>query len=229
MFHTHKSGSRVMMLFALICTLLAGMLPPVPTALAAAPTITDFFATDDARTQVGSPDANFSSDFLRFLSLNGHRSFAKFDLLTLPANVVIDAAELQLSFTGALIGPNDVEIGRAEGTWDEATLTWNNQPAMTGGGPVKTVTANGVYTFDVTQLVRGWHSGSVPNDGFAMRGNGGPQVVAHSKETGVGPKLVITYRQTVPGGPRPDLGDAPDSSNNAVSYTHLTLPTNREV
>lgn len=157
---------------------------------------------------------NFGSDFLRFISLNSHRSFARFDLLALPANAVIDSAELQLNFKTLLVGPNDVEVGRANGAWDEATVTWNNQPAITGGGPVKTVTANGLYTFDVTALVQAWHASTVPNDGFAMRGNGGQQVVADSKETGVGPRLLITYRTTVFAGAQPDLGDAPDSSNH---------------
>ena len=37
--------------------------------------------------------------------------------------------------------------------------------------------------------------------------------------------LVITNAENVAGG----YGITPDISNNSVSYTHLTLPTNREV
>lgn len=210
---THHPSLRT--LFAVIGVLLTSLLPSLPARAAVPPIVTDLIVTADVRTQAGSPDTNFDGDFLRFISRDGHRAFARFDLLALPANAVIDSAELQLTFVSELVGPNDVEIGRANGTWDEATLTWNTQPAITAGGPVQTVTANGVYIFNVTPLVQAWHAGTIPNDGFGMRGNGGQQVAAHAKETGVGPKLVVTYRQPVFAGAQPDLGDAPDGTNHA--------------
>ncbi len=183
----------------------------------AAPTAVtvDLITTGDARIQGGSPDVNFSSGFLYLATLNGHFVFTQFDLLALPADAIIDAAELQLNFTSVLTGPNDIEIGRALAGWEETTLTWNNQPGITWGGPVQTVSVNGIYSWDVTSLVRQWHNGAEPNYGFALRGNGGDLVAADSKETGgPPPTLVITYSVPPPEGARPDLGDAPDSSNH---------------
>jgi plastocyanin len=175
----------------------------------------ELVTTGDARIQGGSPDVNFSSGYLYLATLNGHFVFTQFDLLALPADATIDTAELQLNFTSILTGPNDVEVGRALDPWDETTLTWNNQPGITWGGPVQTVSANGIYSWDVTQLVAQWQDGTVPNYGFALRGNGGSQVVADSKETGgPPPTLVVTYSVPPPEGARPDLGDAPDSSNH---------------
>ena len=204
------SGIGVMALILLLAQLGAQKMQAAPAAVTV-----ELATTGDARIQAGSPDVNFSSGFLYLATLNGHLAFTQFDLLALPADATIDHAELQLTFTSILTGPNDVEIGRALGAWDETTLTWNNQPGITWGGPVQTVSVNGTYSWDVTSLVSQWHSGTAPNDGFALHGNGGPLVAAHSKETGgPAPTLVITYSVPPPEGARPDLGDAPDSSNH---------------
>ena len=185
------------------------------TQAATIPTTVELITTGDARIQVGSPNVNFGSGYLHFLTLNGHFAFTQFDLLPLPADATIDAAELQLNFTGVLTGPNDIEVGYALAAWDETNLTWNNQPGITWGGPVQTVSVNGIYSWDVTSLVNQWHEGTVPNHGFALRGNGGDQVVADSKETGgFDPSLDIIYSVPPPDGAHPDLGDAPDSSNH---------------
>jgi plastocyanin len=224
--------------------LLALLLPPAAlqsgiARAAPAPVTLELIAIDDARIQAGSPDVSFPGGFLYFITLNGHLVFTKFDLSALPANATVDSAELRLDFTGALTGPNDIEVGRAGAPpWDESTLTWNNQPAITWGGPVRTVSANGVVAWDVTPLAQGWQSGAVPNNGFALRGNGGGEVVAHSKETCppasaecAPPTLAITYHAPPPEGARPDLGDAPDSTNHvgipntAYPAVNGTFPT----
>ena len=162
------------------------------TQAAPAAVTIDLITTGDARIQGGSPNVNFGSGYLYLSTLNGHFAFTQFDLLALPADATIDAAELQLNFTGVLTGPNDIEVGRALAAWDETSLTWNNQPGITWGGPVQTVSVNGVYSWDVTGTVSAWHNGTNPNYGFALRGNGGNQVVADSKETGGIPPTAAT-------------------------------------
>ena len=177
----------------------------------------------DARTQAGSPDANSDSGFLWVGLPNTHYSFVQFDLTTLPADATITGAGLQLTFPGVYTGTNDVEVGRVDGAWDELTLTWATQPAVTWGGPVQTVSSTGiddpsVVTWNVTPMVQAWHSGAQPNYGFVLRGNGGELKAAYSKENGTPdrlPQLVIAYDVPADDGqPRPDLGDAPDSSNH---------------
>lgn len=205
------------------------VLPSAPTVLPSAPTanvtrVITLTPTDDARAQGGSPPTQtFPSGFLYFSTLNGHLVFIQFDLLTLPVNATIDAAELRLEFTSVLTGPNGVNVSRANAPWDEETLTWPTAPTITWGNLTQTVSLNGPYSWNVTGLVNKWHTGTSPNYGFGMRGDGGPLVAAHSKETAVPPKLIITYTVPASAGAQPDLGDAPDSTNH-VGISNTAYP-----
>jgi plastocyanin len=180
-------------------------------------TIIELIASADARTQSGSPDTNFGSGLLWVGHPNVHNVFVQFDLSVLPANATINAAELRLEYTGVYTTPNSVEVGRVEGSWDEATLTYGlPQPAITWGGPIQPVSVAGPVSWNVTALVTQWQAGARPNYGFGLRGLDGPLLAFHSRDNiNLEPKLVLTY--TTPaddGSPRPDLGDAPDSSNS---------------
>lgn len=216
-----------------------------PKAEATATTVT-LDPTDDARTQPGSPNTNFDDGFLWMGHPNVHFTLIKFDLSVLPVDAVINAADLQLDFTGVYTGSNQIEVGRVAGAWEEETLTGSTPVTYTWSGQFKTVTSTGkddssVVTWNVAPLVQAWHNGTLPNEGLALRGNGGDLKAAHSRETGEaadrGPKLILTY--TLPaddGQPRPDLGDAPDSTNhhglNNTAYPGGILgqfPTVRDV
>jgi hypothetical protein len=206
-------------LIVVVCALLAVLLPT--STLQAAPlrqppTITlELEAVADARTQSGSPNTNFGSTLHYFMTPNEHYSFIQFDLAVIPANTVIQSAELQFDVLLVNGTSNDVEIGRSDGPWDEVTLTWATQPGVTWGGPVQTVDALGVASWNVTPAVKAWHENGAPNHGFVAHGNGGDQIVAGSKESSNPPKLVVTFGAPPEDDkPRPDLGDAPDSSNH---------------
>lgn len=223
-----------MPLIIALIALMAALLPSTPAQ--AAPllqtvTTVDLTAVADARTQSGSPDTNFGSGLLWAGHPNVHYIFIQFDLSVLPADATIDAAELRLNYTGVYTSPNTVEVGRVEGAWDEATLTYAlPQPAITWGGAVQTVATPGPISWEVTPLVQQWHSGNRPNYGFGLRGLDGLLVSFRSRESAGGePTLVITY--TTPpdeGGPRPDLGDAPDSTNSLgiVNMAYPGVPGN---
>lgn len=205
----------------------------------AAPTATTVVLepTDDARTQPGSPNANFDDGLLWMGQPNVHFSLLKFDLSVLPVDATITGADLQLYFTGMYTGTNQIEVGRVNGAWEEETLTGSTPVTYNWSGQFQTVTSTSksdgsLVTWNVAPLVKLWHNGTLANEGLALRGNGGDLKAAHSKETGEasdrGPKLRITY--TVPaddGQPRPDLGDAPDSTNhhgiNNTAYLNGTL------
>ncbi|CAG0927934.1 hypothetical protein TFLX_00709 [Thermoflexales bacterium] len=201
----------------------ASPIGPLAQLAPAATGVITLTATDDARTQGGSPTTTFGSGFLYLSTLNGHRVYVQFDLLDLPISATINAAELRLNFTTVLTGPNGVNVGRAEDAWDEQTLTWSTQPSITWGTLTQTVSLNGLYSWDVTGVVQQWHTGALPNYGFGLRGSGGPLVAASSKETGRAPELIITYTVPTLIGARPDLGDAPDSTNH-VGITNTAYP-----
>lgn len=246
----HRPTKRRVILWILTFTLLmasfmsaaATQAAPLPTALAApatetAATTVVLEPTDDARTQPGSPNTNFDDGFLWMGHPNVHFSLLKFDLSVLPVDATINAADLQLYFTGMYTGTNQIEVGRVNGAWEEETLTGSTPVTYNWSGQFQPVTSTGKgdgssVSWNVGPLVQAWHAGTVANEGLALRGNGGDLKAAHSKETGeasdLGPKLRITY--TLPaddGQPRPDLGDAPDSTNhhgiNNTAYLNGTL------
>ncbi|MCL4858250.1 MAG: DNRLRE domain-containing protein [Caldilineaceae bacterium] len=221
-------------IFALLVSL-ASFIPVTPLyaapATQAVSTTVELTTVADARTQSGSPATNFGSGLLWVGHPNVHYAFVQFDLSVLPANATIDAAELRLDYTGVYTTPNTVEIGRVEAAWNEATLTYAlPQPDITWGGPVQTVDTPGLIHWEVAALVRQWHTGNRPNHGFGLRGQDGPLVSFRSRESASGgPTLAITY--TLPpdeGGARPDLGDAPDSSNSLgiVNMAYPGVPGN---
>ena len=55
-------------------------------------------------------------------------------------------------------------------------VNWNNQPGFTGQyGSVAVTSGNwGWFALDVTDLVRGWVNGSLPNYGVMLRANESP-------------------------------------------------------
>ena len=112
---------------------------PAPAAPAAA-TVT-LTPTDDAPTSSNKPTLNAGSASLAFVTQTTAHAFIRFDLSVLPANATIDAAELQLNITQVSAGPRAIELGRADGPWDEATITWANEPAATWSGLTQTASA----------------------------------------------------------------------------------------
>lgn len=236
MFDPTKFSHRLALFVSVAITALLAALIPIAASRAAPlaqPTVTtvELTATDDVgATQRGQPDVPHPSVYL-VLSKDGQgnydNNFVQFDLSGLPANATVTAAALHLNI-GAFGGPPlDVQLGRVTSAWDEATVTWNNQPSFTQGGPIATISATGDVSWTVTALVQAWQDGTAPNNGFGLRGlnSNGAFVAADSKEvsadpTGAGlpplaPKLVITY-STPPDveNAHPDLGDAPDSTNH---------------
>jgi hypothetical protein len=185
--------------------------------IVAATSTVELISSADARTQLASGDVNFGGGTIMWMNVPGaHQSFVRFDLGALPAGAIVESAELKLYFNGHYAGTNSAELGRVEGDWDEGAITWNTQPSVLWGGPTAPVgDAAGDITFDVTDLVAKWHDGEAPNYGFALRStqNGGKQFWSRESSSEFPPRLVITYSYPTPPGPRPDLGDAPDTSN----------------
>ena len=195
--------------------------------LPAATTTVELVSIADARTQLGSPTVNFGGDIKTWTNVPAaHQSFFRFDLAMIPAGAIIESAEFKIHFNGNYAGSNNTELGRVEGAWAEDTITWNTQPAVTWNGySVPVGDTEQELEYDVTDLVAAWQSGARPNHGFAIRStqNGGKQYWSKEYPGVFPPRLEITYRMPEPPGPRPDLGDAPDTSNG-VGVANTAYP-----
>lgn len=214
----------------LLGLILAALVPLARVQAVTSPITVELTATADARIQGGSPNNGFGNGFIWVGSPNGHLAYVQFDLLALPANATITNAELRLHFTGTYSDTANVEVGRADGLWEETTITWNTRPANTFNSNSQTVGATaGDIVWPVTGIVNQWHSGAQPNYGFALRGDGSLKAF-HSRETiaNLPPRLVVTYTVPPDDGGRPDSGDAPDSSNTLglVNSVYSGVPGN---
>jgi hypothetical protein len=94
--------------------------------------------TDDAYTEVFTPDTNYGGSYLLATNLGNlsqrQYSYLKFDLGSIPSNEVIVGATLNLyQVNGAGSGISGVNLFRLpDDSWDEMTVTWNDHPDTTG-------------------------------------------------------------------------------------------------
>lgn len=132
-----------------------------------------------------------------------YRSLLSFDMGSIPASCSINEAKLKL-----FISRNDapavvkrVNVFAALDGFSEYTVTYANQPLISPS-PASSVTVtaelNTYLEFDVTDLVRGWYTGSVPNNGIIVTGveNASDLVAFSSKEhsnSNVWPLLEVNY------------------------------------
>ena len=98
------------------------------------------------------------------------RSVVRFDTSPIPTGATIASARLyiyQESYCDIGQRTHTVTSHRITGGWTEMGVNWNNQPGYTGQyGSVAVTSGNwGWYALDVTDLVRGWVNGSLPNYG----------------------------------------------------------------
>jgi len=86
------------------------------------------------------------------------------------ATVLYAEINLYTSFQWGGALSNNNFVGRADGSWDEGTVTWNNAPSWEGSiceyynaPPLDTW-----VVVDVTDIVHSWLSGSYPHHGFYL-------------------------------------------------------------
>ena len=164
----------------------------------------------DSWIDANQPGANFGGDASLHVGqavdpttgqLGERQTLAQFDLSGLPAGAIIVNATLQLYQTAAS-GSDAYQIrpDAALASWQEAAVTWNNRPATGNqGDPAVTLDyASGWKQWDVTQIVRAWHTGQTPNYGIALVGLNPVGVppserVFASRNATVWPTLTIVY------------------------------------
>ncbi len=170
---------------------------------------------DDAYVWSGSSASNYAAITHLYTSVhdptNICRSYLKFDLSGIPATSIVTSADLGLRYDGdgasATTGP--VGAYRVISTWDEGTITWDNQPNC-AASPVDSIPVP-VYTstiwlyWEVDSLVQNWVDGSVANNGVMLADTDESTVEDyknfrssdHATATDR-PKLIIQYYDPVP-------------------------------
>lgn len=165
---------------------------------------------DDAYVDAYHPDQNFGdSEVLEVSDHNGTetgRTYVKFDLSSIPDEVTIHYALIQFYYCDSK-GGGEPKVGvyQVNTNWDEDLITWDDQPEfsqtcehyilLSQYDPWRT------EHLDITDLVRGWKSGSIPNNGVVVKfcqpcENDITRRIFRSKEWNVEnerPVLKITY------------------------------------
>jgi hypothetical protein len=153
---------------------------------------------------------------LRVFKGNGRigRAFLKFNLATLPADVTsanVVQARLLLWVNSNSTLPGAITITPVTSAWDELTLKDSTATALSFGTPKLTdlpVTYPGNFiSIDLTNLVKGWSSGALANEGLMIEASASAVIVNlafDSKEstlTSHAPQLEVILAQIGPQGP----------------------------
>jgi len=99
------------------------------------------------------------------------RSFLKYDVSGIPSGAQIDSAVFSIATHEERTSVPRVKLYNVTQSWDPATLTWNNQPSVSSSFE-DSYAYNITYAwwnYDVTNLVKGWKSGSITNNGLTLR------------------------------------------------------------
>lgn len=126
-----------------------------------------------------APSTNFSALPSLFIGRGTgpsdlYRTFIQFDLSKIPTISTITDASLHLAvYLKAVSGDQTVNISRLLGDFDESSITWNTAPIGASAGVSTTITdsdINRYISFNITNLVKGWFNGSMPNNGLSVLG-----------------------------------------------------------
>ncbi len=194
---------------ALLTTTSADLAVFKPTKLPGCrfPGDTTVIAAEDSYVDQDAPTSSFGSNINLYvmsrakstLDLFGdprnRRTYVRYTLPALPEACVVRAANLRLYAKTAAAG-RTIQAFRANGTWAEGTINWNNQPGGTGTA-VTSASGTGWRTWAVLDHVQQMYIG--PNNGFMLRDltegdgtSGETQNYHSSNDTLNRPELLIT-------------------------------------
>lgn len=207
-------------------------LPSAPTGVCAASAIPTyalmFTATKDAYVNQEFPSNNYGTADLYVGKQR--RALVQFDLSALPANAVVVSATLelyeiwnlarQLEATAAMT----VEAQAVLASWDESTVTWNNQPvAESRGDPVYTLVSAPTYDkMDVAKIAQAWKSGSVVNNGILIRNDTATTYYGFESRNSYNthkPRLMVVYHTCA----KPLTGASVSGPTQGVTNTGYTF------
>jgi C1A family cysteine protease len=143
--------------------------------------LSKLYAVADASVLQGAPTLNDGSDWDMWAGYDHcdgteiTRSLVQFDVSSILAGTSISQATLYLYLVNSCdIGErtHTATVYRTKASWSESSVTWNTKPGYAeayGSASIPSRTW-GWYSFDVTNLVRGWVNGSFANYGLMIRG-----------------------------------------------------------
>jgi hypothetical protein len=141
-----------------------------PSPSCSSPGSSTLTASADAWIDQGSPTTNngtATSLQVRSGAFNlNRRTLVEFNLPSIPAGCSLSQATLNLFSTAASTG-RTIDVYRADGSWTEGGVTWNNAPA-TAGTAASAAAATGTVSWDVTSQTQAMYSPG-PDDGFIVR------------------------------------------------------------
>ncbi|NLB87723.1 MAG: DNRLRE domain-containing protein, partial [Syntrophomonadaceae bacterium] len=101
----------------------------------------------------------------------------QFDLRAIPVTSTIEKAVLELTMYRNEVKdkPVTISLHRLLDSWHQFSVTWASQPPA-NSNPDATITIEnttplGKIYIDITELVKGWYDGSIPNNGLLLKGN----------------------------------------------------------
>lgn len=158
---------------------------------------------DDAWVYEANPNNNYGSSVNLNVGydVNGDeiRTLIKWDLNSLPSCISIDNAQIRLKQWSS-DGPMGGSLYAIAGTWNEGSVTWNNQPSTGNWYGTQTFSGAGLYFIPATDLLNDWLTNG--NNGVMIKwswGNNGEVPTFESKEeSGADPRLIITYSLASP-------------------------------
>lgn len=130
-------------------------------------------------------------------------SLVRFDLSSVPTDSIIDSAMFK-AYLYDSSGDASVPImaARITGDWTETEVKWNNRPLFdeSTGVTANIDTATSYKSWDVTEIVRGWHDNDFSNYGLALGyGSGNYSRSFRSREYASDkPLLTINYHLPEP-------------------------------
>ncbi len=174
------------------------------------------------------PSNNYGNDsglYVGRVTGNARNTLLKFDTSSLPSSVVVISAALELyseiNLLNAPEAATDIWADAIISTWDEGTVNWNSKPVTQTMGDLPKAYATGWLRWDVTNLVRGWYSGTIPNHGIQLRldptGAGGYYFFALPSNSAA--RLVIAYHTCT----APLTGVSINGATSGVTGTQYTF------
>src|SRR4051812_48631583 len=179
-----------------------------------------FAPTKDAMVKIRFPDTNFGTDPLLQASNKStyeKHIFAQFTVSGIPAGSTNVVAKLHLRSQTTVSSAPITAHTVSSTSWGEATVTWNNQPAL--GASLSTVssfTSGSDGIWDVSTQVTGNGTFALGLDSTYIGGD----VSFGSRDSATPPSLVMTYT------PPPTYNIYHGNTHAHSSYSHDSAPTN---
>ena len=161
-------------------------------------------------------------------STTAYRAAVKFDLSAVPVGARVDSAVLGAEIVAGIVGDSSthtIDAHRVTGGWSTSSA----MPSIDAAVLSSATAGPGIsaMSFDVSTAVRGWHTGTLPNNGIMLQrrteplNQGGPVVDGRLSTRPVTdkPYLSITYTTDAPTLAQPDTLHANGADLSWSRYT----------